>query len=738
MCRKPLSKKLSPLSLLSLCLTLLLISGLFSPLNVSATDAPPISGREVSTFDELKTLLESTDPNDQNLKIILTGDIELTESSDPPNAEQTITVQQKKVEITTGDFSLNGKSRLTLALEKETEFKMLHAHLKGCKITANHSTLHLDKDSIISDLQSNFGIVIDGASLFEILGTVRDNTILSENADRPVIFVTGKSQVVMKGGVIAKNRHDYIDKIKERGYVWGGAVFVRGNSQFLMESGVIQENQAAIHMAGGTEEDGTLHVGLGGGILVAENSLLEIRSSDAVIAKNKATNGGGICIYQAQLTLNGGLIQENELVMNHSEGINKGAGLCLYMTAPGAVNLLAGEISRNDAGSLGLGGAIYLEAAVGERPAAHAYLENLLISGNHSTGSFKSNPSYGPMGGGLWFCETGRATIHLTKGSAIYENRADQPADRPSSGDDFAAAPLGEDHEPISVKVSDRLLGGGEILWYKDGQPTSQYGSDINVPRYRSGDSPLKAEEMNTTLKNKKGLALKSIVQKDDAKALAMALARLKIEDNTSNLGGGIAVNGQIDIGDPEIYKIEIRKDWPADSDHLPPELKVHLAVGPYEIYDMVLNAENQWQAVIENFPDPATLIDTSGQLLEISVREESVDGFVLERSDIQIDTSQKLISIHLVNEEESPEGPDPSVPGPSTEPSLPVDSNPPETSLLIFHESTTPTSVVAPTVRVETQTPSVPVTGEASPLPLASTLLLISLAFVLLRHRQS
>lgn len=266
------------------------------------------------------------------------------------------------------------------------------------------------------------------------------------------------------------------------------------------------------------------------------------------------------------------------------------------------------------------------------------------------------------QGGGLWNCPTGTSVFNITNGVAIYENSApDAGADKQlkGAGDDFLSVAKHEfgDPNPVStqpVQISERMLGGGERVWYQDGSSYgihSNWSADKQLPRYVEGGEN-KRIPFNTPITVNK--AFKS-VPSVDAKKLSDKIATVRIENNFATRsgisGGGIANNGKLIFGTEDTWKLKINKAWDSDDPNTrPEEIDVDVLVGEFKVDQVHLSKDNGWTAEVLNFPNPATLIDAStGEKLPITFRESGADGYdlaVVEEGDDQA----KVYTFNLTN----------------------------------------------------------------------------------------
>lgn len=120
------------------------------------------------------------------------------------------------------------------------------------------------------------------------------------------------------------------------------------------------------------------------------------------------------------------------------------------------------------------------------------------------------------LGGGLWFCPTGDATAAVTNGAAIFGNKTISRG-TDNAGDDFVAVPReGEQHY---ITLADRMLGGGEVCWYRDGGVSSgeagssggQLGAPDGSPRYDPDNPGERMKNIELPKGDNDGIALKAV-----------------------------------------------------------------------------------------------------------------------------------------------------------------------------------------------------------------------------------
>ncbi len=244
------------------------------------------------------------------------------------------------------------------------------------------------------------------------------------------------SSFVINGGAIKGNFSHYA----------GGGILIRGfGPTMTMYGGEITDNEAATY----EYSDGTKGGGYGVGIYVLSGAVtigdpIGNAPSTPLISRNKATgensqggalyaisyanqpgiggpsapvvindadisyntlvvSGGGISLYDSEVTMNGGRIRENA-----TEGF--GGGICLYPFGTGSFRpsftLNAGSVEGNQAHASSLGGGGVFAVGASESATAEVNLNGGEVSGNASAGH----------GGGVY---VGENTLLRAEGAAL-------------------------------------------------------------------------------------------------------------------------------------------------------------------------------------------------------------------------------------------------------------------------------------------------------------------------------
>ena len=407
-------------------------------------------------------------------------------------------------------------------------------------------------------------------------------------------FEKGTAAFELNGGTIKNNR----------GYR-GAGVHVVGmdytyRATMTMNGGTIQGNictGTATHQAGG------------GGIYIEGNAVVTMYDGDILENIVDGGVGGGVCTidgyntvfpggpdspgawpietysqyYPAAFTMLGGNISGNEVTMG-AVGGDGGCGGGVYV-ASNQVALKCGYIENNTAEYQG--GGVY----VGSIP-YRLKINNAVVTEN--TASI--------LGGGVWACPTGDVELFVTDGSAVYGNIANE------AGDDIVSVKTSGQNYILTL--ADRILGGGQVLWYKDGGLLTDGGNlglQDGSPRYSLDleSSPIIHIQSST-----EPYALKAIVS-DNAKDLAERNAALFIRGNSSSRGGGIGTNGGVVMGEADNdYTLKVLKDWGDTEESLKIPVTVFLKVGETLLDNVTLSEENGWSAEFTQLPNQESISD--------------------------------------------------------------------------------------------------------------------------------
>ena len=376
-------------------------------------------------------------------------------------------------------------------------------------------------------------VVVNGGSMTMSGGRIDGNTATEFNSAGGVLVNTD-STFTMTGGTISNN-----------GAKRGGGVLVRENGQFTMTDGTISGNTAQVQYSGIDKPNAG-----GGGVFVEHNASFDMENgtitdnttngmgggvATAVLNESDETGGG-------QFHMTGGTISRNKA--------SCGGGVYSWSKTDRVV-LEGGNIVNNTA--YNQGGGVYVSTSP-----YGLTIKNALITDNTAT----------IMGGGVWACPTG--TVTLGTDSAVFDNTAEK------AGDDIA---LLNKNEGYYSTFSNEQLGGGLVTWYKDNSVTgnqSQWGSNGDY-RYDANDP---GNPVISATNSMSSYSLKAVVS-NDGKSLAKNAAKLFIQGNTAQRGGGVGTNGEINFSGantPENpISVTVHKVWSGNNGNYPSTVKVNL-----------------------------------------------------------------------------------------------------------------------------------------------------------------
>ena len=449
-------------------------------------------------------------------------------------------------------------------------------------------------------------------------------------ADNGYYDATGNATFEMDGGIIENNS----------GYR-GAGVFVTSTeytytATMTMRNGIIQNNtctglgkdaagagagiyiqaKAEVSMSGGSIIHNTVNGGMGGAVATADGFYDTFGSVEEAEAAGWTIEDYSK-LYPAKFEMTGGTISGNKVTTGGSDG-DGGCGGGIY-SASNTVTLKGGIIERNEAERQG--GGVYLGAIP-----YTLTIYDALVTNNEAD----------ILGGGVWACPTGDTEVFVTNGVGIYDNSSK------GAGDDVASVKMAE--KDYVLTLAGRILGGGQVLWYKDGgikDNENSLGNPDGSPRYSSNDTPI------SQIKNSEDpYALKAIVS-DDAEKLAQENAKLFLRNNKSARGGGIGTNGGIVMGEKDNeYTLKVKKDWEDTDESLKQSVTVYLKVGDTVLDPVALSRDNNWQAEFKDLPNPNTFDNVS-----YAVAEDPVpDNFTVEYKEAVIDNDSRTITIDITN----------------------------------------------------------------------------------------
>ena len=462
-------------------------------------------------------------------------------------------------------------------------------------------------------------------------GTIKENTG-SQLGGALLIMGSGDKPAALniQGGEISQNRVE-----NPKYYGFGGAVHA---------------DQTNVEIAKGNIHDNWNDYG--GAISTAASTLT---IDGGTFSNNKtAERGGAIYATGGNITINGGSFTGN------TAGTSGGA---IAFGGKAEAIIKAAHFSENKSKGFWGGGAIYNDKG------SHLTINNALIRNNTIKDAFligAGNHPISQQGGGVWNCDTGHTTLHITKGVALFGNTAPNRVNNTlkGAGDDFVSITKHIYEKDFDggrpVSISPRMLGGGQRLWYQDGSIYSYHSNwapDKQLPRYKEGGENTRIPYDQEINENK---AYKSLPS-EDSKKLAEKLARVIIENNTATgtgiSGGGIANNGDLFFGESDRWKLQVKKAWEGDDpEQRPTKITLDVLVGGFQVDQVELSKENNWTAVLEDFPDPDTLKDAkTDKKLPITFREHDGNGKQLDGYQIAVtgeskDEGTKTYNISVVN----------------------------------------------------------------------------------------
>ena len=516
---------------------------------------------------------------------------------------------------------------------------------------------------------SNAQIIVEGKL------NIKSGKISDTKLEGPTILVNG-GDFTMSGGEFSGNeavdsQTPKPDNLRKTGNyynyapitLYGGTLNISGgkvsNNKGFLRGGAIgawgtEESKVNIKISGGEiTENAASHnsTNAWGGAIFMENAEFEMTAG--TISKNTAEYGGGLFLDTCNFTINGGHFVENS-------SLKSGGAIATGGTSKGQIN--AGQFESNNSNGFWGGGAIYNDTK------CELTINRALIKDNESKGRLLvgvNNKPISRQGGGVWNCPTGHTTINITNGLALFDNIAsnlEYSTAAKGAGDDFINITKYEFGEAVgssSVKLASRMLGGGYRLWYQDGSFQgihNNWPEDQQTPRYNP-ENPGKPLPYNTVIEEKKGaqLAYKSVPTQESknlAEQVATTIFKNNFAQGTGISGGAITNNGKLIFGEDKPYKIQITKSWSGDDEKTrPEEIVLQMYVGEHYIQDIKLTKEGNWTAIIEDFPDPDTLIDNkTGKLLSINFKEKDSGKYILSEVKREKDSKGSIYTIHLEN----------------------------------------------------------------------------------------
>ncbi|WP_215523506.1 Cna B-type domain-containing protein [Varibaculum prostatecancerukia] len=529
----------------------------------------------------------------------------------------------------------------------------------------NHATLNIQGGEIANNKIENPDSTGLGGAIFGVFtdATISDGNIHDNFTEYAGAIALFSGSLTMSGGAI-QNNHNNMKYSGEAGAMILGSVKTeisggtfQGNTGSDDGSGAIKAAGSDLRISGGTFSGNQSRDG--GGALMSYDGKLTI--DGGVFRDNQADGwGGAIGARGGTVTINGGSFTGNTAEKSGG-AIALSGGTKKYDGSQTVIN--GGHFAKNTSKGFWGGGAIYNDT-FSKLTVNNALIRNNTVKDSLLIGA--GNHPISKQGGGVWNCPTGKTTLNITRGVAFYGNSAEDTPKYESfngAGDDFASISthtFGKFTAGQPVSITSRMLGGGQRLWYQDG---SIHGIHSNwdlarqLPRYKEGGDN-KLIPYDTEINENK--AFKS-VPSEDSKKLAEKLARVVIEDNFATSAGisgaGIANNGQLAFGEPEKWKLQVKKAWQGDDpEQRPTKITLDVLVGGFQVDQVELSKENNWTAVLEDFPDPDTLKDAkTDKKLPITFREhdgngKQLDGYQLAVTGESKDEGTKTYNISVVN----------------------------------------------------------------------------------------
>lgn len=481
---------------------------------------------------------------------------------------------------------------------------------------ANISTEVPDHNAEVSPITlfgQNTKVTING-------GTFRNNSA----GIGGVLSAWNGAEANINGGVFTDNRS-----------ISYGGVCYAASSFYNVESGTPVLNNgdvvSKINITGGKFSGNKAYKNGGGAVFGDWNSLTNI--SSGIFENNSAPNGGAVVIsdrwregtgddggsrvysiaqaagykdynkwlWRAKASISGATFRGN------SASLTGGA---LYINSSD-VSLTSGTFDGNS--SARYGGAIYLSSAPHVLKINNAYFENNRAENTDFENIVWDHENqqvnlYNGAGGALWYCPTGNTEFYVSNSAGFDNNSAFRSGDEYSSVTKLKKDNAENSSDPdlkgkdFKVTISDRMLGGGKINWYKDGSAISSNGE-----RYKEGDEPI-----SSIKEESKDIAIKGI-SSDDAKKAAKINASIFFSNNKSARGGAVATNGTVIIGDKEKeFNLKVVKEWDKSLENVRDDKDTSVEIELYNVTDesnrilidkVTLNKVNGYEAVFKNLP---------------------------------------------------------------------------------------------------------------------------------------
>ena len=500
-------------------------------------------------------------------------------------------------------------------------------------------------------------------------GTITDNQRKGGQFGAANVALTKGATMVMNGGEISKGVSD------DSPYAYGeaGGIGVFDGAHLTINGGTITENtgwagninvshwlnESNVKPGDDTSEtrstvvfnDGEISKGkaafAGGGISIFGNA--DVTMNGGTIDGNAAPNGGGV--NAMDMYINGDPRTYREIDSDGSRWTKQhfGEGRPDEWTkiSPARFTMNGGSITNNSATRTGGGvnvisNAVQLNAGLIEGNSAHDQGGGVYVATKsynaHFMDTLITDNQAAAFGGGIWLCPTGSMVMHVTNGVAVFENEAIKSSSRLHWGDDIAHDNYGSVSQ-AGLRIDQRMLGGGEPAFYRDGSASSQGTrfDPANPGKEQIFDGEARESDGNadyrTAIQNE---GLKTVVD-DAAKETAKSWSRLTIQKNTAPRGAGVGSNGGLTFGTPETTEVPVTKAWKdTEGKDLSKELMVPVQVQllgtaggeQFPVGQPVeLNADNDWTHTFTDLPKTKT-VDGAQVEVQYSVQELTVDGF--------------------------------------------------------------------------------------------------------------
>nr|WP_241865575.1 Cna B-type domain-containing protein [Enterococcus faecalis] len=692
-----------------------------------------VSGGEYHFTDTITVAKDLTLRNRPNEKVLFIFDLKNDNNS---------SLGKTVFNVLSGRFTLAGETNDSIifdGLGKEIE-KNRYENMTNTSDKGTFITVHKDAEVIIdhATFQNSYNsgmqsapLYVNGGKLIFNDGLLKGNLLshsqtignaslsptrdlLNGESSSAGIGVRNQGEVVINNGQFLNNRTLYDS----------GAVIANTGSLVTVNGGIFEGNHSAVH-------GGVIFTGIKGTTTI----------SDGKYINNTSDNGGGVLFFDwaSNGTIDGGYFSKNNsqfggvigtsdrYILGSDTGntinpiakdytheqwkrmgygvhltINDGlfdsnhafVGGALYISSDDTI-IKKATIRNNEATRYG--GGIYLSSVPYVLKLNNIYIHNNQAVDDKDIPLVMSNLKDKVVlmpgsGGGIWYCPTGTSEIYVSNGVAFDSNLATH------SGDDFTSVRKEKDTDFL-VTLDPRMLGGGKVYWYIDGDNENE-----EVSRY--SDKQVEFDISNVV---NHSISLKT-TSNEGALQLARQAASVIFENNIAARGGAIGTNGSVIFGDKgKDFTLEVKKDWSAELENEKKEVTIELLVKygnkEFLIDTVQLNEQNNWYYQFTHLP-----LEAGNQPLEYVVRE-SGNEYVVTYSDNNVSSldiePDSLLTIVVHNskpiEPEQPTVPEePEVP---TEPDKPVEPEQPT----VPEEPNRPEKPVKPDQPILPGTPTVP-----------------------------